>query len=486
MNSFSSTIVIALLCVHVASCTGELMPSSGAGDSSSCPGDFCSDTFVAGVLQFASGSYGVSEAAGSVILSVNRTIGVTDAVSIDYSTVAGTAVSGVDFQISGGTLNWADGDTTPKNITVAVIDNMLGDGARQLTVLLSNPQGGATLGTVDEATIIVQDDESASSIINSIGGIISQGETVTIAGSGLGTKAQAAPWVWDDFENGTEGALLDTSPSVPWSPYTGGGGSFPTYAAEGAYAGSFGAAKTAAWEATWLNYGVTGLDSEVMYLSWYFKWTVDDGALSGGLIMKNTRANSTPSYYTGRPSLWVTMYEDGTVYSNITPCADLGGTQLNNLTTHTPGDWHRWEVYWKLSTPGGNDGFVRYFHNNAEVGAGHFANVMTRGSECSTQRIDNFLLPMMHDVRATSAVVTYRADNVYVDRSLVRIEIADTATWSARTHAEVQIPVQWTETNITFTVNQGRFAPGESAYLYLLDEQGEPRNESGYAVSFAL
>ena len=43
-------------------------------------------------------------------------------------------------------------------------------------------------------------------------------------GSGFGTKSQAAPWVWDDFENGTEGAQLNTSPTVNWSGYSGGGG----------------------------------------------------------------------------------------------------------------------------------------------------------------------------------------------------------------------------------------------------------------------
>ena len=43
--------------------------------------------------------------------------------------------------------------------------------------------------------------------ISGVSGTLSSGQTVTISGSGFGTKPQAAPLLWDDFEQGTAGGL---------------------------------------------------------------------------------------------------------------------------------------------------------------------------------------------------------------------------------------------------------------------------------------
>ncbi len=72
-------------------------------------------------------------------------------------------------------------------------------------------------------------------------------------------------------------------------------------------------------------------------------------------------------------------------------------------------------------------------------------------------------------------------DEVYVDRTQARVELGDAATWTASTHFEIQIPEAWSTTAVTFRVNRGTLPPGETAYLYVVDSEGNV-NADGYPV----
>jgi len=73
-------------------------------------------------------------------------------------------------------------------------------------------------------------------------------------------------------------------------------------------------------------------------------------------------------------------------------------------------------------------------------------------------------------------------DDVYMSNTRARIEIGNASTWSACTHREVQIPTSWSSGSITATVNQGSFADGASAYLYVVDAEGAA-SASGYPIT---
>jgi len=75
-------------------------------------------------------------------LNVARSVGSTGPVSVQYSTVNGTAVAGTDFGACSGILNWLDGDTAPKPITIPLLGPSIIGPSKQLTVSLSNPQYG--------------------------------------------------------------------------------------------------------------------------------------------------------------------------------------------------------------------------------------------------------------------------------------------------------------------------------------------------------
>ncbi len=119
-----------------------------------------------GSLGFALSASSVNENAGTGTLTVTRTGGSSGAVSVDYSTGDGTATggvgcgAGVDYVTSSGTLFWPDGDTAEKTFTVSICDDVADESDETINLTLSNPTGGATLGT-SAATLTITDDDEA-------------------------------------------------------------------------------------------------------------------------------------------------------------------------------------------------------------------------------------------------------------------------------------------------------------------------------------
>lgn len=145
-----------------------------------------------GVFEFNASAYSVDENVASLSVTVTRTGGTAGAVSVDYATSDGTAIAGQDYQASAGTLNFADGETS-QNFTVAVLDDSLYEGDENFSISLNNPQGGATLGALQNAQAVLLDDDpapqhgtlalSASNYSLSEGGISVQFTVLRSAGS---------------------------------------------------------------------------------------------------------------------------------------------------------------------------------------------------------------------------------------------------------------------------------------------------------------
>ena len=72
-------------------------------------------------------------------------------------------------------------------------------------------------------------------------------------------------------------------------------------------------------------------------------------------------------------------------------------------------------------------------------------------------------------------------DDVYIDYSLARVELGNSPEWKDCTHREIQIPVSWSDDSIGVVVNQGGFADGEGAWLFVVTEDGEVSD--GYAIT---
>lgn len=106
---------------------------------------------VNGGVHMSGALYTVSESAGSVALTVERTGGDTGIVSVTYSTENNAAVAGKDYTAVSGTLTWASGDGSNKTITVPIINTKTT--ATKSFFILLKAVGGTLLGEHTSATI---------------------------------------------------------------------------------------------------------------------------------------------------------------------------------------------------------------------------------------------------------------------------------------------------------------------------------------------
>jgi uncharacterized repeat protein (TIGR01451 family) len=111
-----------------------------------------------GTLSFSQQVFQTTENSGFALITVTRTFGTQGTVSIPYITQDGTAIVGVDYLFTTGTLVFGPGETT-KTFDLPILDRHLRGGQRTLLLDVGVPSGGAKLGAPFMAGLIIQDDE---------------------------------------------------------------------------------------------------------------------------------------------------------------------------------------------------------------------------------------------------------------------------------------------------------------------------------------
>ncbi|MES9860674.1 MAG: Calx-beta domain-containing protein [Candidatus Thiodiazotropha sp. LLP2] len=115
---------------------------------------------AAGSLQFSLSEFSQTEDSATATISVSRTGGSTGAVAVAYSTSDDSATAGEDYTAASGTLNLASG-TSSAAFQITLIDDNAYEGDEQIDLNLSNPTGGAVLGSNSSAVLTVNDNEQA-------------------------------------------------------------------------------------------------------------------------------------------------------------------------------------------------------------------------------------------------------------------------------------------------------------------------------------
>jgi glucose/arabinose dehydrogenase/ribosomal protein L35AE/L33A len=141
-----------------------------------------------GSLRFSNSSYSLAENGGTLTVTVTRTGGTSGAVSVNYATTNGTATAGSDYTAASGTLSFANGETS-KTFTIAVTDDSAVEASETVNLTLTNPTGGATLGSPATATFTITDNDTAPGIV------LPAGFTQTAVATGIasGTALAVAP-----------------------------------------------------------------------------------------------------------------------------------------------------------------------------------------------------------------------------------------------------------------------------------------------------
>lgn len=119
----------------------------------------------AGIFIFSEETYSIDEYTSKLLLTVRRLGGSTGDVTVDYQSHDDTAdsTSDMDYLNAFGTLTFHDGETT-RNIEIIINDDTLDEDNELFLVQLSNPQGGAILGSRIEAPVTILDDDGPGSL----------------------------------------------------------------------------------------------------------------------------------------------------------------------------------------------------------------------------------------------------------------------------------------------------------------------------------
>ncbi len=183
----------------------------------------CASVFPAGTyttmgsgtpeFDFTASAFSVSEGdAAGVNVALSMSADCTIEVALDASS---TAVEGTDFTFSSPqTLTFAAGDTTIQTISIPTIDNTDSDGERTIVLNLANSggAGGCGIGTTDQVTITITDNDYQVADIAAVtaedadGVATSLGSLVTLTGIVHCTNFRGG--------NGYDFALIDATGGI--------------------------------------------------------------------------------------------------------------------------------------------------------------------------------------------------------------------------------------------------------------------------------
>ncbi|SDD06159.1 Calx-beta domain-containing protein [Pedobacter soli] len=106
----------------------------------------------------------VSEAVGTVTLSVVLNIAVQNSFTVDYATANGTALSGLDYTATSGTLTFPANSAagTTLKVIIPIIDDHLIENSESFTVGLSNVTGADVAIGTNPATVTIADNDHAA------------------------------------------------------------------------------------------------------------------------------------------------------------------------------------------------------------------------------------------------------------------------------------------------------------------------------------
>jgi hypothetical protein len=322
-------------------------------------------------------------------------------------------------------------------------------------------------------------------VIQQVTGALDHKGTITITGTGFGTKANAAPLVFDDatgsdLSDKWSGAWPNRLPGYNTNYYDLMRGIAPPHSHDTRYIAGAHAANTGA---------DSGFDVIVyktisrpafpfyIYASWYQR-ADDKWAFGQDNNFKTFDYSAGTEPYTAWKN-WYTCYgppHPGNVtdvpqwtYEPGLPLKvpDVHGHNAWWSTGVNPmaGKWAKIEISIKVTDQ--MNGFVNVSENGRSV-------MQYAGPTDNYEGTDR-TIGIGGYARMQGYTSNWRYyDDVYVDLTLARVVLANNPVLSRATIIENQIPTSWADGSITATVNLGQFGQGQAAYLFVVDATGTP------------
>jgi hypothetical protein len=305
--------------------------------------------------------------------------------------------------------------------------------------------------------------QEAGPRVSDVSGQIAHGATVTIVGSGFGSKPSGPPLKWDTFEGGTPGTNLqgwDVDPAIPqYSSAVVRPNS--TRSARAAFVGGVYAS----------NFGIKGRSLPRIYFdAWYYYDAVRPYSRNHKLFRIHANTYS--------PNLYYNIYCAGVSASHLSqdgvdPRGMVAHVWISPTADYFSRRWVHLQGYFQESSPNLDDGVAYLWIDGVKhVDLNRFITRNTSSSSWDTLWFGNYL---SHDSEgscpAYGDAYTYW-DDVYVDVTQARVEIGDASTYSSSRHREIQIPSEWSDTSIKVRLNRGSFQDLNGLYLYVVNANG--------------
>jgi choice-of-anchor B domain-containing protein len=150
-----------------------------------------------GSLAFTAAETTVAENQGNIEVTLARQGSSTGAVAVSYLLSSGTAIIGEDVESASGTVNWADGDSAEKNVTIVIIDDTEEEENETFTIALS-PVSDSNLGAIAQYTVTISDDDSntAPTVTLSENREVNTGATVNVTATASDNEGDQLSYLW--------------------------------------------------------------------------------------------------------------------------------------------------------------------------------------------------------------------------------------------------------------------------------------------------
>ncbi|OGF43089.1 hypothetical protein A2303_04140 [Candidatus Falkowbacteria bacterium RIFOXYB2_FULL_47_14] len=346
------------------------------------------------------------------------------------------------------------------------------------------PTAFTTVGTCTRCCATTcQTAASGGVSISSVSGTVNNGSNITISGSGFGAM-NGNIISWDNFEAHSTGVDLSTRSLKPiigpnWSTFKIAPGTDPVVInSERAHSGA--KSVLVDWGTGTINsFGWAGQGPfDHLYIS-YWRYQTGDFAAS--------TCNHKQFYLYGNnnqfPQNMPLIPAGGTSwgYYNNAGDSSVPYSERNNMNTlgwsysNTSNKFQRWEFYTQLNTP--------YTQSNGIIKGWLDGRLGIDNDNYRHRYVDGEFVDFRLGHMAQGFTSTARAwfDDLYISTTQARAELCNTSSWGSRTHCEIQAPSAWSANSVTVAVNPGSFTSGQTAYLYVIDANGNASN--GYSVT---
>jgi hypothetical protein len=300
------------------------------------------------------------------------------------------------------------------------------------------------------------------------------GTTVTISGSSFGAKSTAAPMKWDDFDDGVNGNGVETNGY--WSVD---GDTPPEYNNDNLRTGSGLNLECYLTSLQDLMYKDSlDFSSGYIYADWWIKYNGGSGddwyqvkcmrVCKGGDTWDGQTIANFNWQSNDRTNKWFYFQVR---YENADSSIGTSNVTINPITEDV---WTHMQLVIKNSSVGSSDGEIYIYKDGALTGSDSSVLLRTQNVEYDCIRFGEYI-----GNGGNSTTLYY--DDIYFDDSWARVEIGNNSDYDSCTHREIQIPTAWSSSEITATLNFGSFSSGGTAYLFVIDSDGNV--STGHEIS---